>query len=157
MPSWIWVGSPMPCLSGTYDPKVGILLQVKILPGGAVQAAHRQARTTGNEQAQLTGAGAQALVDTGASRTSISPQLAEHLEIPPRGKISVQGATGAMPVNSYHVDLMLGFGPQSIVAPSLDVCEFDPGSAPFQVLIGRDILCRGVLTMDFDGHFTFSL
>ena len=62
-----------------------------------------------------------------------------------------------MPVNSYHVDLMLIFGPQSIVVPSLDVCEFDSGYAPFQVLIGRDILCRGVLTMDFDGHFTFSL
>ena len=62
-----------------------------------------------------------------------------------------------MPVNSYHVALMLSFGSQSIVAPSLDVCEFDPGSAPFQVLIGRDILCRGVLTMNFDGHFTFSL
>ena len=147
----------MPCISGTYDPKVGILLQVKLFPGGAVQAAHQQARTTSDEQAQLTGAGAQALIDTGASQTSISPQLAAHLKIPPRGKIKIQGATGAMPVNSYHVDLMLSFGPQSIVAPGLDVCEFDPGSAPFQVLIGRDILCRGVLTMDFDGHFTFSL
>ena len=148
----------MPCISGAYDPKVGILLQVKLFPGGAVQAAHRQARTTSDEQqAQLTGAGAQALIDTGASQTSISPQLAAHLKIPPRGKIKIQGATGAMPVNSYHVDLMLSFGPQSIVAPGLDVCEFDPGSAPFQVLIGRDILCRGVLTMDFDGHFTFSL
>ena len=147
----------MPCISGAYDPKVGILLQVKLFPGGAVQAAHRQARTSNDEQAQLTGAGAQALIDTGASQTSISPQLAAHLAIPPRGKIKVRGATGAMPVNSYHVDLMLSFGPQSIVAPGLDVCEFDPGSAPFQVLIGRDILCRGVLTMDFDGHFTFSL
>ena len=147
----------MPCISGTYDPKVGILLQVKLFPGGAVQAVHRQARTTRDEQAQLTGAGAQALIDTGASQTSISQQLAAHLNIPPRGKIKVQGAAGAMPVNSYHVDLMLSFGPQSIVTPGLDVCEFDPGSAPFQVLIGRDILCRGVLTMDFDGHFTFSL
>ena len=147
----------MPCISGTYDPKVGIFLQVELFPGGAVQAAHRQVKTTSDEQARLTGAGAQALIDTGASQTSISPQLAAHLKIPPRGKIRVQGATGAMPVNSYHVDLMLSFGPQSVVAPSLDVCEFDPGSASFQVLIGRDILCRGVLTMDFDGHFTFSL
>ena len=147
----------MPCISGTYDPKVGILLQVKLFPGGAVQAAHRQVRTTGDEQAQLTGTNAQALIDTGASQTSISPQLAAHLKIPPLGKIKVQGTAGAMPVNSYHVDLMLSFGPQSIVVSDLDVCEIDPGSAPFQVLIGRDILCRGVLTMDFDGHFTFSL
>jgi hypothetical protein len=32
----------------------------------------------------------------------------------------------------------------------------DP-SRSFQMLLGRDILCRGTFTMSFDGHFTFSL
>ena len=52
---------------------------------------------------------------------------------------------------------MLSFGSQSIVVGNLEVCEFDPGQAPFQVLIGRDIICQGVLTMDFSGRFTFSI
>jgi len=31
------------------------------------------------------------------------------------------------------------------------------GGSPFQILVGRDIIGRGVLTLSFDGHFTFSL
>ena len=147
----------MPCISGTYDAKVGILLQVGLLPGGTVEAAHQQTTSPGTPSAQLTGAGAQALVDTGASQTSISPQLAAHLNLRPRGKVTIQGATGSNPVNAYHVDLMLSFGAQSIAVANLNVCEFDPGRAPFQVLIGRDIICQGVLTMDFAGRFTFSI
>ena len=147
----------MPCISGTYDAKIGVLLQVALLPGGAVEAARRQTKNPGATQTRFTGAGAQALVDTGASKTSISPQLASQLSLRPHGKVTVQGATGSTPVNAYHVDLMLSFGAQSIAVANLDVCEFDPGQAPFQVLIGRDIICQGVLTMDFAGRFTFSI
>ena len=128
-----------------------------LLPGGTVEAAHQQATTPATAPTQLTGAGAQALVDTGASQTNISPQLAAHLKLRPRGKVTIQGATGSNPVNTYHVDLILSFGAQSIAVPNLNVCEFDPGRAPFQVLIGRDIICQGVLTMDFAGRFTFSI
>jgi hypothetical protein len=31
-----------------------------------------------------------------------------------------------------------------------------PGTA-FDILLGRDILCRGVFSMSFDGHGVFSL
>ena len=147
----------MPCISGSYDAKIGILLQVGLLPGGTVEAAHQQTETIGTERPRLTGTGVQALVDTGASQTSISPQLATQLALRPRGKVTIQGATGSTPVNAYHVDLILGFGAQSIAVANLNVCEFDPGRAPFQVLIGRDIICQGVLTMDFAGRFTFSM
>jgi len=33
---------------------------------------------------------------------------------------------------------------------------FDNGPSRFDVLVGRDILCQGVFTMSFDGHFTLS-
>ena len=69
----------------------------------------------------------------------------------------MQGATGSTAVNTYYVDLFLRFGSQSLGVANLEVCEFDPGGAPFQVLIGRDIICQGVLTMDFSGRFTFSI
>ena len=29
--------------------------------------------------------------------------------------------------------------------------------ASFQALIGRDIICKGMLTLDFAGRFTFSM
>jgi len=32
-----------------------------------------------------------------------------------------------------------------------------PTASPYQVLLGRDIICRGALSVSFDGHFTFSL
>ena len=52
---------------------------------------------------------------------------------------------------------MLGFGTYSAVIENLEVCEINLGQTRFDMLIGRDVLCRGVLTMDFDGHFTFSI
>ena len=145
----------MPAVSGDYDPDVGILLQVGILTGGAVQATQR-AEDIGNDLA-VSGAQALGLVDTGASKTSISPRLASSLGLKPSGKTLVQGVTGAMQVNSYAVDLMLGFGAHSAVIENLEVCELDLGQARFNMLIGRDVLCRGVLTMDFARRFTFSI
>ena len=65
--------------------------------------------------------------------------------------------TGFRSVNTYHVDFVLGFGTQAIVVQNFNVCEFNQGTAPFKVLIGRDIICRGVLTLDLAGHFTFSI
>jgi len=30
-------------------------------------------------------------------------------------------------------------------------------STGYQMLLGRDVICQGALTMSFDGHFTFAL
>jgi hypothetical protein len=43
------------------------------------------------------------------------------------------------------------------VFPALEVLEAPLDHGPIQVLLGLDILCRGVFTMSCDGHFTFSL
>ncbi len=61
---------------------------------------------------------------------------------------------------SYLVDLLLQFGPQALHIENLVVTEFssDPGfPRPYAVLVGRDVISRGVFTMDFTGRFTFSL
>jgi hypothetical protein len=39
----------------------------------------------------------------------------------------------------------------------LQLLEFQPNGAPFEMLIGRDVLCRGTFTLSFDGHFSFAL
>lgn len=67
-------------------------------------------------------------------------------------------ATQAVPVNIYLVDLILTFGAAVFVVSGAQVMEFVPlGGSPFQILVGRDLICRGTLTMSFDGHFTFSI
>ncbi len=97
----------MPCISGSFDPNVGVLLQVGVLTGGALAEAQQHAQSTDSSETQFTGAGANALVDTGASKTCISHQLAKQPSLSPRGKVDVQGATGSRPVNASHVDLFL--------------------------------------------------
>ena len=62
-------------------------------------------------------------------------------------------------MNTYIVDLMLQFGNKGFMVRGHTVVEFNASApnAPFQGLLGRDILCMGVFTMSFDGHFSFSL
>lgn len=140
----------MPAVSGDYDPDIGILLRVEIRAAASGRDAGSSPLTTPDE--------AHGLIDTGASQTSISPRLVRKLGLQPTGRTGVQGATGAMDVDTHVVDLMLRFGRYSaVVIENLEVCELDLGSAPFDVLVGRDILCQGVLTMDFAGRFTFSI
>lgn len=67
-------------------------------------------------------------------------------------------ATQSIPVNVYLVDLVLPFGGAALILNSVQVMEFTPLSgSPYQMLLGRDILCRGVFTLSFDGHFSFSV
>ena len=152
---WIRDGILIPAVSGDYEPDVGILLQVGIVPGGTIQAT--QSGEANGSSVEVIGAGAQGLIDTGASKTSVSPKLARALNLRPNGKVPIRSVTATVETNSYAVDIVLTFGTHSAVIENLEVCELDLGSAPFDVLIGRDILCRGVLTMDFAGRFTFSI
>jgi len=67
-------------------------------------------------------------------------------------------ATSAVPVNAYIVDLVIPFGGVGYPIQGAQVLEFVPHAAsPFQVLVGRDIICKGILTVAFDGHFSLSL
>ena len=109
----------MPCISGTYDPKVGLMVQVGLLPRGAIGASGSKAAPPEQGQ-QHTVTTAPALIDTGASQTGISPQLATQLDLEPHGKIALQGATGSTSVNTYHVNFVLSFGTQAIVVQNLN-------------------------------------
>ena len=136
----------MPCLSGEYDPTVGILLQVAVLPGGTLE-----------QQSEGKAPVFAGLVDTGADVTCISNKVADFLNLEPSGKLQIVGATGPGSVNQYLVDVLLQFGTQHIGIPDHRAATFGPGSPHYDVLIGRDIICQGVLTVDFAGRFTFSV
>jgi hypothetical protein len=97
------------------------------------------------------------LIDTGASVTCISLGVAQAVGLQPIGMRPIVSATESAPVNVYLVDLLLPFVAAGFVSPGTQVLEFLPGgNSPFQILVGRDIICQGVFTISFDGHFTFS-
>ena len=109
-----------------------------------------------------------ALVDTGASSTCISQKVIADLSLMPTGKVSAGHAQGISAANQYQFQVVFAFpmGPPSPtgvmptqVMPMLVTgIEFIPQQgSPYEVLLGRDILCRGVFTMSFDGHASFSI
>jgi hypothetical protein len=138
----------MPCLSGQFNPSVGVLINVGVLLPGSAGAAS----TAGLFTSYI------GLVDSGASHTCVGPSIAQALGLQPIGMRPMTSAHQTAPVNVYQVDLAILFGNQRFVVPNSQVLEFAaPPNSPFQVLIDRDIICRGVLVLSFDGHFTFSL
>ena len=137
----------MPSLSGKYDNNVGIILQVGILNSG-------EAMSPGQVQAPVFAA----LVDTGATTTCISETVASAVNLRPTGKQPMVSATETVAVNQYLVHVLLPFGTAGFVQQNLPVLSFTPHDhAPFQILLGRDIIGRGVLTVAFDGSYTFSI
>lgn len=144
----------MPAFSGQFDWNAGLIWQVGFF--------------TGDPQPPDTSPFSvhSALVDTGASRTCIAKSLAKEINARPIGKTEMQTAGGNISVNIYdvHVALILGsaknpdgsVSSQVTVTPNVRVLEFEPGRTTYRALIGRDILRNGVLTLSFDGHFSYS-
>jgi predicted aspartyl protease len=100
----------------------------------------------------------QALIDTGASGSCISPAVAQAVGLQPKGKRPMVSVTHAVPGNWYLADLIIPFGQIAIPVPGIEVMEFSAaGNSAYQILIGRDIICRGTFAMSFDGHFSLSL
>jgi len=106
-----------------------------------------------------------ALLDTGASSTCISQRVVDEIELSPTGKTMLIGATGRQEVDQYSFGVGLLVSQEA--QPSGDVRSqinvrptigtlFQNDAGAFDVLLGRDILCSGVFTISFDGHFTLS-
>ena len=103
------------------------------------------------------GAPVSGLLDTGADHTCVSRRLAQSLNLRPSGKVPVSGATGASEMSQYMIDLLPQFGQNSIAITEHMVTEFTSNSTAYDMLVGRDIICQGVFTMDFSGRFSFSV
>jgi hypothetical protein len=99
-----------------------------------------------------------ALIDTGATTTCISPALVSNLGLPPKGMRPMGTATQqTVPTNTYLADLGIFFT-GIWWFPSILLWEFTPPpNSPYQLLLGRDIICQGILAVGFDGHFSFSI
>lgn len=70
----------------------------------------------------------------------------------------MSAAGGSHNSNLYIVELVFGFKNMIMGRKNVQVLEFkEPNSAQFQILIGRDIICSGALTISSDCHYSFSL
>lgn len=139
----------MACFVGQFDPKRGVGIEVIVAP---------PAHATPGVDMPPWAVPRLALIDTGTTRTIIAPQVVQELGLQPTGKMrALVGTMQSGPVQTYCVTLVLPMHGDAGVFPALEVLEAPLEDGPIQVLLGLDILCRGVLTMSCDGHFTFSL
>lgn len=146
----------MPSLSISYTPNIGPQIQVLILPIGF----------TGTPPGASPPKSYTALIDTGASCTAITQKVIADLGFSPSGKQPVGGVHGRRPTNVYQFAVGIAF-PTGPAAPTglvnANVTTFPIvgtefiSDATFDVLLGRDVLCRGVFSMSFDGHALFSI
>jgi len=103
-----------------------------------------------------------ALVDTGASHSCISERVAQSSGLVPYGNIDVGGVTGVGTVRQYFFGVTLRH-PLTEDMPSLnethwiDGCGFVSPGMTCDLLLGRDLLCKGMLSFSCDGHFAFSV
>ena len=149
----------MPCISGSYNPAVGPLVRVAILKLPAEIAAKPEA---GQKQKFST---FQALIDTGAISTCISQKVVEEAGLTATGKTLITGVTGDMQVDQFTFGVGFILSPQQhpsgevsgdISVQGVQGCLFENKTFPFDVLLGRDIICAGSFSLSFDGHYILS-
>lgn len=152
----------MPSISGSYNPNVGAIVQVAIMPLEQVQNSDGTPKHPGD------GSNIKffnALIDTGASCTCVSSNAAKQAKLKVIGKAPMAGATGVNHQNKYAfaVGFMINARQDASGKINSDLSvqvvngmEFDNQSGGFDVLLGRDIICRGVLNMSYDGHYSLS-
>ena len=64
---------------------------------------------------------------------------------------------GLSRANTYLVDIAITFGDMSFTCEGQQAIEYNGSTAHCKGLLGRDIICRGVLTISFDKRYVFAL
>lgn len=137
----------MPCISGTWGQE-GLIIEIGVLPHG--------------EKPQSPLKLFRGLIDTGASRTCISHRLVSLYHFAPTGDATMAHAWGKNEAHTYLFNIFVptyiqecdrGKVNSDISMFTLEGLSFK-ANGNFDLLIGRDFIGRGQLTMNFDGHFT---
>jgi len=167
----------MPSLSAQYDPAIGPLINLFLSPPAVMKqmvatTAPGSATSPAPPSSPSGIVAASALIDTGASITSVTSILAAQVGLPLIGKRNLQTAGGTISANVYVADIAVPFGTipagaagaqvhvanvDTAMLENVIVMEFQCASPNFNMLLGRDILCRGIFSIGFDRRYTFSL
>ena len=149
----------MPCFVGDFNPAVGPLINVGVVPYTGVDI--------GNETDVVKLHLFQALIDTGATTTCISEQVIKQCSLEPTGKAAMVGVTGEIDVDQFNFQVIFLVGgqttpdgnyPGGAVHIPVDGLEFqNQKNCAFEILLGRDVLCQGAFSLSLDGHYVFSI
>jgi predicted aspartyl protease len=91
------------------------------------------------------------LLDTGASHSCVSPQLAERLGLARRGRATALGAGGALELRLAAVE-SLRVGPAEVKALTVaivDIAHVEQLVRGLDGVLGNDFLRRFVVTLDY--------
>jgi predicted aspartyl protease len=131
----------MPHFTLSLDPARGPVVNAAI----GVSEGRRNALTAAN-QAVPGAQSVRALIDTGASFTSVDPGILANLGLTPTGTMDVvtpSTGQGVHTTNTYDVDFAIGASPQEVVLaiPNLRIAAAELFLMQgIHVLIGRDVL-----------------
>lgn len=93
-----------------------------------------------------------AMWDTGATNTLISPKIIQALNLKSFGKSSISSANGVIETNSYLIHVGLPSG--SIIT---NILALENDNEDYEIVIGMDIITQGDFAFsNKDGHSTFS-
>ena len=93
-----------------------------------------------------------AMWDTGATNTLISPKIVKALGLKPFGKSGISSANGIVETNTYLVHVGIPSG--SVVT---NILALEDENDDYEVVIGMDIISRGDFAFsNYEGHSTFS-
>jgi hypothetical protein len=137
----------MPCIAGIWSDE-GLIIEVGVLPHGDKPKSALKLY--------------KGLIDTGASRTCVSHRLVALHRFAPTGDATMAHAWGKNHAHTYLFNIFVPTRVESNDKGSVvgDVSMFTleglsfKASSDFDLLIGRDFIGRGHLSMNFDGHFS---
>ena len=93
-----------------------------------------------------------AMWDTGATNTLISPKIVKALNLKPFGKSGISSANGLIETNTYFIHVGIPSG--GIVT---NILALEDENDDYEVVIGMDIINQGDFAFtNKDGHSTFS-
>ena len=126
--------------------------------GASIEAASYFANPA--EGLSVFSAPVKALVDTGATSTSISRRTAETLGLAPVGKRDLMTANGPQRSRVYHFQIAMlaepGEGAPFFVLPDLvEGIELNSDELVFDILLGMDVISQGDLLIRRNGAFSF--
>lgn len=135
----------MPQLSDGYDRQEGPRLTVGVIPGGELTGLPEDIPRF------------EGLLDTGATQSCVSPEVARRLQLEPIGIRPMQSAAGVSLVSTYSVSIVvfLEIDPVTVLCQHVNAAEFMPPQG-LDVLIGLDIISQGVLVVTRDA-FVFTI
>jgi len=133
----------MPHFTLALDPARGPIINAVI----AVSEGRRDALTAANQPIPLPQF-VRALIDTGASFTSVDPSILANLGLTPTGTMDVVTPSTGQNVHTtdtYDVDFAMGANPQDVIlfVPNLRIAAAELFLMQgIHVLVGRDVLAR---------------